>query len=120
MLRNKFAEILTFKPEGGGFLSQQQNATTWVSSEGMDLLVQGARIMEHWAGHFEALPTMLCANHGLPCTELNWEINDYICKPLKDPAHTDFLLFGYHDGIGGFCVSASAHSVPAGLAIQFG
>ena len=83
------------------------------------MLVQQARIMEHWAGHFDALPLLRCM-HGLTQSgfELTWSINDYICEPMKDPAHIDFMLAGWHEEPDEFCCAAWAHSVPAGRVVM--
>ena len=102
-MSNRFAEILSFVPDPHGGFRQDRDygwstGSTWCSSEGMDMLVQQARIMEHWAGHFDALPLLRCM-HGLTQSgfELTWSINDYICEPMKDPAHIDFMLAGWHE-----------------------
>lgn len=86
----------------------------------MDQMVQIARIEEHWAEHLEAAKealSLLCAEHHRSIAEFAWDVNDYVCNPLHDPAHIDFMLSGFHDD-GPFCLPAIAHSVPAGLVIE--
>lgn len=129
MSKNVYAEVLEYRPTEGGFERREEwsfpdgsreTMHTSVSSEGMALMVREAKIMEHWSEHFAALAPYLgcCAEHGEPCAEFEWAVNDYVCDPLRDPAHVDFVFMGNHEDPYAFCLPALAHSVPAGLMVE--
>lgn len=128
MSRNRFAEILEYEPYtfplGGdrGYRrwdADGQGCTT-TTAEGMALLIREAQLLDYWQSYFDALASALerCAAHRLECPNHEWELDGYACEPPRDPAHIDVLYIGFHAETDGYCVSAWAHSVPAGLLVE--
>ena len=111
----EIAELAAHPTEDGGYRKDFYNGWLSVPDRGMQMMIDHANLLERFypaLNEFQALLHIWCEGHNLPLIDeegepFHWSINDY--APWgDDPRSPVFMLNGYHQFSGEFCIPAYA------------
>jgi hypothetical protein len=120
----EIAELSRNPTDGGGYSMELPNGSLHVSDKGLREMIHQLQLMEKFRPALDAFESQLhvwCADHGRPLTDeegepFSWNINDYAPwgSDVRSPV---FMLYGWHQFSGEFCIAAWARGTLDGSLI---
>ena len=117
----EIAELSAHPTKDGGYRRDVAGGQVSVSDRGMQMLIDHANLLDRFypaLNEFQALLHSLCEGHNRPLIDeegepFHWSLNDY-AEWGDDPRSPVFMLNGWHQFSGQFCIAAWARGTIGG------